>query len=290
MENIFANNLRRLRQAKNLTQEQAAEALNVSAQSVSRWECGNTYPDVMLLPQIARLYSVTVDDLYRPHYVAYDNYAHRLGSIYEATRKTEDFMAADEEFRNLVRSGEATTEDLRMYGILHQYMMNSSREKALQLFDQVLEQGCKTDVLTYWRTKRQKIYLLSQIGQADQAIADQQMAVESNYQDVEEWLGLIDAYLCAECYEDARKWYQKAVRIFPSSAALCYYGGEVFRGLKKYDEAFEDGAKRCAMIRLTVMRNTRWDSVMRRWVNLKKHTMYGALWVINWKSADMILK
>ena len=40
MSNAFANNLRRLRQAKNLTQEQAAEALGVSAQSVSRWECG----------------------------------------------------------------------------------------------------------------------------------------------------------------------------------------------------------------------------------------------------------
>lgn len=40
MENIFASNLRRLRLSKNLTQEQAAEALGVSAQSVSRWECG----------------------------------------------------------------------------------------------------------------------------------------------------------------------------------------------------------------------------------------------------------
>ena len=74
MENIIASNLRRLRITKNMTQVQVAEALGVSTQSVSRWECGNTYPDVMLLPKIARLFCVTVDDLYQLHSVVYDNY------------------------------------------------------------------------------------------------------------------------------------------------------------------------------------------------------------------------
>ena len=61
----FSKNLRQLRLEKKLTQEQLAGILGVSVQSVSRWECGNTLPDVMLLPEIARLYGVTVDDLYR---------------------------------------------------------------------------------------------------------------------------------------------------------------------------------------------------------------------------------
>ena len=38
----FSDNLRRLRLDKKFTQEQAAEALGVSPQSVSRWECGPT--------------------------------------------------------------------------------------------------------------------------------------------------------------------------------------------------------------------------------------------------------
>lgn len=37
---IFAENLRKFRLAKNLTQEQVAAALYVTAQTVSRWECG----------------------------------------------------------------------------------------------------------------------------------------------------------------------------------------------------------------------------------------------------------
>ena len=72
--NNIANNLKRLRQQKSLTQEQAANALGVSMQTVSRWECGITCPDIMLLPEIARLYCVTVDDLFREDSSAYENY------------------------------------------------------------------------------------------------------------------------------------------------------------------------------------------------------------------------
>ena len=39
---IFTKNLRRLRTAKHMTQEQTAQALDISPQTVSRWECGTT--------------------------------------------------------------------------------------------------------------------------------------------------------------------------------------------------------------------------------------------------------
>lgn len=44
-----------------LTQGQAAERLAVTAQSVSSWECGNTTPDIMKLPEISELYGVSSD-------------------------------------------------------------------------------------------------------------------------------------------------------------------------------------------------------------------------------------
>ena len=59
----FGKNLRDLRVAKGLTQEQAAELLNVSKQSVSRWENNTTYPDITFLPSLASFYGVTVDSL-----------------------------------------------------------------------------------------------------------------------------------------------------------------------------------------------------------------------------------
>ena len=42
----FGENLKTLRTTKGFTQEQAAELLNVSKQSVSRWENNITYPDI----------------------------------------------------------------------------------------------------------------------------------------------------------------------------------------------------------------------------------------------------
>ena len=59
----FGGNLRALRCKKGLTQEQAAELLNVSKQSVSRWEKGITCPDISFLPHLASFYGVTVDSL-----------------------------------------------------------------------------------------------------------------------------------------------------------------------------------------------------------------------------------
>ena len=92
---VFSKNLKRFRVAKNMTQEQAAEALGVSTQTVSRWECGTTLPDVAMLPEIARLYGVTIDDLYQETSIAYENYASRLCSVYEATRQPEDYHRAE---------------------------------------------------------------------------------------------------------------------------------------------------------------------------------------------------
>ena len=59
----FSENLRRLRRGQDLTQEQLAERLGVSFQTVSRWETGTVYPDIELLPVLSELFNVTVDEL-----------------------------------------------------------------------------------------------------------------------------------------------------------------------------------------------------------------------------------
>ncbi|MBE5869101.1 MAG: helix-turn-helix transcriptional regulator [Lachnospiraceae bacterium] len=56
--------VRELRKKENITQEKLAEALNVSFQSISRWENGLAYPDVTLIPVIANYFQVTTDTLF----------------------------------------------------------------------------------------------------------------------------------------------------------------------------------------------------------------------------------
>jgi len=59
----IAENLKALRKSKDWTQEEVAEVLSVSPQSVSKWERGDTYPDITLLPALANLYKVSVDTI-----------------------------------------------------------------------------------------------------------------------------------------------------------------------------------------------------------------------------------
>ena len=63
MKLAIGENIRNFRKKNNLTQESLADRLGVTYQSISRWENGTTYPDLELIPFIAEVLSVTVDEL-----------------------------------------------------------------------------------------------------------------------------------------------------------------------------------------------------------------------------------
>ena len=54
-------NLKKYRLLKNLTQEDVAEYLGITAQSVSKWERGESYPDITFLPALANIFETSVD-------------------------------------------------------------------------------------------------------------------------------------------------------------------------------------------------------------------------------------
>ena len=51
------------RKRKNMTQEEMATRLGVTAPAVNKWEKGNSMPDIMMLAPIARLLGITTDEL-----------------------------------------------------------------------------------------------------------------------------------------------------------------------------------------------------------------------------------
>ncbi len=62
--NIFiGENIKRLRKSKDITQEQLADAMNISCAAVSKWERGETYPDITMLFPLAYYFGVTIDEL-----------------------------------------------------------------------------------------------------------------------------------------------------------------------------------------------------------------------------------
>lgn len=64
MQLDLGNKIRQLRRRDGRTQENLATALGVTAQAVSRWEAGGSYPDMSLIPPIAHYFGVTIDELF----------------------------------------------------------------------------------------------------------------------------------------------------------------------------------------------------------------------------------
>ncbi|MBQ9781431.1 MAG: helix-turn-helix transcriptional regulator [Clostridia bacterium] len=63
MEITIGANIKRLRTAKNITQEQLSVAMNVTCAAVSKWERSETYPDITLLQPLAYFFGVSLDEL-----------------------------------------------------------------------------------------------------------------------------------------------------------------------------------------------------------------------------------
>ncbi|MBE6571340.1 MAG: helix-turn-helix transcriptional regulator [Ruminococcaceae bacterium] len=67
MENtnsIISENIRIFRKKTGLTQEDLAQKLGVTFQAVSKWENGQSAPDIMLLPELSEVFGCTIDEIF----------------------------------------------------------------------------------------------------------------------------------------------------------------------------------------------------------------------------------
>ena len=59
----FGDNLKTIRKEKNMSQEQLAEKVNVSRQSVSKWETGESYPEMNNILELCKIFNCNINDL-----------------------------------------------------------------------------------------------------------------------------------------------------------------------------------------------------------------------------------
>lgn len=63
MNLLIGENIKRIRRERNLTQEEVANHLGISFQSISKWERDDGYPDITMLPALANYFGISVDEL-----------------------------------------------------------------------------------------------------------------------------------------------------------------------------------------------------------------------------------
>ena len=96
MTQYIGENIKKFRQAAGITQEMLAEKMNITAASVSKWERGTAIPDALLFPELAKIFHVSIDDLFgykNPE--EYRSLQEILQQIDEAAEQT-DLIAAEE--------------------------------------------------------------------------------------------------------------------------------------------------------------------------------------------------
>lgn len=159
MEITLADNLKELRLKKGLTQERLASYLGVSFQAISKWEHGETYPDICMLPAIASFFNVTTDYLLCVDKSKKDEAINTYISQYEKLWSQSRF----EEVMKVMQK--AVSEFPGEFSLLVRYLNaliwnNSCNEKSavgirseVEEIYAMIRDGCKVDSIRIWAKK-----------------------------------------------------------------------------------------------------------------------------------------
>ncbi len=233
-------NIKKLRDERNITQQQLADSLGVTFQAVSKWECGTTVPDIAFLPEIADYFSITIDELFKPGLTPYRNKAERLMSKYESDiNNSEAFELANKEYMNLISEKSATAADLGGYAYLNDLRSQYYLKLAESLYLQAIDDGRKQKEVSHYKNQRQYILFLSRLGRHDESINRHVSLLEKEPDDPMNYSSLTAAYKYAGDHENAIKAAEKGLSIFPNDAILHAYAGEAYKHLGQFDKALE---------------------------------------------------
>lgn len=164
--NIYlGKNIKSLRKTKGLTQEEFANSIGVSFQTVSKWERGDSYPDITMLPIISEYFETTVDALLGIDKSKREQKANEYITMYSELRLKErefvleEFEKAVREFphdyRITVRYMELLMEE--KFHVYRQDFENVSKE--IETLFRKIQDNCTDDAIRIWAKRLMCRYL-----------------------------------------------------------------------------------------------------------------------------------
>lgn len=142
-----------------MTQERLADFLGVSFQAVSKWERGDTVPDIFMLPTIASFFNVTTDYLLSFDQIEQEKEIEEYISLYYQLWQNNDHEEVLERMKEAVRRFPAEYRLLVRYLNAMIWCGNASNERALLVKNEVIavyeriQTNCTDDRIRIWAKK-----------------------------------------------------------------------------------------------------------------------------------------
>lgn len=130
--------IKTLRLAKEVKQEELAEYLGISAQAVSKWETGASVPDIALLPNLAVFFGVTIDELFR---ISDEEEFERLENMFWQERRIpqQTFERSERFLRDVLAQDPRNVRAYSCLAYLYNHRAKSDHETAAEYAKKVLE-------------------------------------------------------------------------------------------------------------------------------------------------------
>ena len=92
----IGNNIRQLRKANHLSQEELGDKLNVARQTVSKWELGETTPEMDKLEELSNLFEISIDELVKdnaiPNTIIKEIDQRKVESLYKDSQNVKSII------------------------------------------------------------------------------------------------------------------------------------------------------------------------------------------------------
>lgn len=136
MEYKIGTQLRSFRLKCNMTQEQLADQLNVTSQTISKWENGLSCPDIMMLPDLTAVLGMTLDELFQ---TTPETHLKRIEQMLEHGLTDHDFEYAKRELLNAFQHTETKAQATTLLSSLYLSRSESDRLTSIHYAKQAIE-------------------------------------------------------------------------------------------------------------------------------------------------------
>ena len=232
--------IRLLRFRAGLTQEQLAEKLGLGAQSVSKWETGAAMPDIAMLPLLAEVFGVSIDELFD---LTGEQRLNRIENSLDISQELpQDLFREYEDFLKALIPDAANGQRAKsLLAYLYWHRMNSFAEKAARYAKDAIRSapGVKDCQWVLNRAEGHAVW--------DWNLANHTKAIEFWRSVTEEnplvrlpYLYLIDNLLADHRADEAEKYLERVSRL-PDARPVMVRVYRAHIALSRYDEKTADG-------------------------------------------------